>query len=471
MSIQTRIEPNEMAAVVAALAGTRPFGDLDDDRRRQVAEAGQLVTVVAGATVVAEEEPSTGIYILLDGRADVTVTVEGDHVRVGDVLVGDSFGELATLLGQARTATVVATEPSRLLYLSTDAIRTLLGHDAEFGLALARDVAGRLQVALGEDNAHQATSGPGRVDLPAQDLTQLGAYQRRYYASAVRNLVKRHRLLVDREFPSYRTSFRVTRDEQQRWFDLFDVRNGQRATPFTYHTSSGTLLLMKIVEDVGVNFRHLMHLRSTMALHPEGRRIEPDVDHLLEASLEDVVALGEDRVALVLETRVHAPDDTLLQLNRESFVILSIDPDAMAALQASSRFGEGDTEGLTGLAKREPTLDHATSTTVRVRVPEDMGARYGKVSGDLNVVHTTRMAARLFGHPRPFVQGLCTANHVLRTLTGALPAPVQHFDISFARRIFVDQDVDIRFDDRTFEVFDEGGKLAAFGSHRAAGAT
>ena len=455
----------ELDDVAGALRGCRPFGHLEAELLRIVAAAGDVRIVEPGTTIVRENEESAGIWTLLDGRGDVTVTIDGDHVHVGDVGPGDTFGELATLLDEPRAATVVATTPCRLLHLSSAAVQDLLDGDGRFGLALARDLALRLKSALGEDNLNRAATGPSRVDVPAQDLSRMGAYQRRYYASAVRNLAKRHRLLVDREFPRYRTTIRINPAEQQQWFELFDAGPRQQATPFSYHSTSGTLLLMQVVEDVGVNFRHLLHLRSEMALHPGGRRIAVDVDHVLEVCLQDIVELGDDRVALVVESRVHAPDDALVQLNRDTFVILSIDPDAMAALRESTRFGNDEPAGLDGVTKRPATLDPATCSTVRVAVPEDMGLRYGKVSGDLNVVHTTRMAARLFGHPRPFIQGLCTANHVLCALTGALDHPVQRLTMSFARRVFVGQEIDVRFDDRTVEVLDDDGRLLAFGDY------
>lgn len=462
MSAQTATDRDD---VVGALRGSRPFGDLDADLLGLVAQAGEVHVVEPGTTIVREHEQSTGIWTLLEGRGDVTVTIEGDHVHVGDLVPGDTFGELATLLGEHRAASVVATRPSRLLHLSATAVQDLLDRDGRFGMALARDLAERLKQSMGEGNIQRATSGPGRVDVEAQDLSRMGAYQRRYYATAVRNLAKRHRLLVDRDFPRYRTTIRITPADQRQWIELFEAGPEQHATPFSYYSTSGTLLLMQVVEDVGVNFRHLLHLRSEMALHPEGRRLEIDADHTLEVALQDILELGDDRVALVIESRVHAPDDTLVQLSRDTFVILSIDPDAMAALRASTRFGEGDAQGLEGVTKRAAGLDPAGSTVVRVAIPDDMGLRYGKVSGDLNVVHTTRMAARLFGHPRPFVQGLCTANHVLCALTGALEDPVQRLSMSFARRVFVGQEIDIRFADGAVEVLDDDDRLLAFGEY------
>ncbi|MFP5310594.1 MAG: cyclic nucleotide-binding domain-containing protein [Actinomycetes bacterium] len=447
-----------------------PWDALTAAERAAVVAAGRWKHVAAGATLVAQGDPGDGIWTLLEGRAEVVVQVDGDRVRVGTLAAGDTFGELAALTGAARTASVVALEPSRLFVLPRAALGRAVAAAPSLGLALARGVAADLLDALGVRDEQAARAGGGPVDLPAADLGDLRAYKRRYYASAVRNIAKRHRLLVDDEAPRYRTTFRLSTQEQVRWFELFGAEGAARRSPFTFHTTSGTLLLMRIVEDVGVNFRHLLHLRSDLVAHPGGRTIEPEVDHVLEAELADVVEVGDDKVALLIDTRVHAPDGELVAMHREAFVILAIEPDAMAALRASPRFGATDASHLQGLARRERRLDPSTARVVEVEVPEDLGARYGEVSGDLNVVHTTPRAAKLFGHPRPFVQGLCTANHVAAAIASVTGVPVQQLDVSFARRVFVGQTVQVLLDGGAFEVVDARGRLAAFGTYRLLGA-
>jgi hypothetical protein len=72
----------------------------------------------------------------------------------------------------------------------------------------------------------------------------------------------------------------------------------------------------------------------------------------------------------------------------------------------------------------------------------------------------------MFGHPRPFIQGLCTANYVLRHLT-PLYGPPESLGITSAKRIFVGQRIELRHIARKFEVCDEKGALLAFGDFDA----
>ncbi len=55
------------------------------------------------------------------------------------------------------------------------------------------------------------------------------------------------------------------------------------------------------------------------------------------------------------------------------------------------------------------------------RLPADLGRRYRDVSGDPNPIHTSAIAARAFGFPRPIVHGMWTHARVLAALENRLP--------------------------------------------------
>jgi acyl dehydratase len=55
------------------------------------------------------------------------------------------------------------------------------------------------------------------------------------------------------------------------------------------------------------------------------------------------------------------------------------------------------------------------------RVPASVGKSYGKVSGDRNPIHSSRLGARLFGFPRRIAHGMWSAARCLAALEGRLP--------------------------------------------------
>ena len=59
---------------------------------------------------------------------------------------------------------------------------------------------------------------------------------------------------------------------------------------------------------------------------------------------------------------------------------------------------------------------------VRWKVDPGVGVAYARVSGDRNPIHTSRLAARLFGFRRPIAHGMWTKARCLAALEGRLPA-------------------------------------------------
>jgi acyl dehydratase len=57
----------------------------------------------------------------------------------------------------------------------------------------------------------------------------------------------------------------------------------------------------------------------------------------------------------------------------------------------------------------------------KLRVPGDIGRRYGAVSGDRNPIHLHPLSARLFGMPRPIAHGMWLKARCLALLEAELP--------------------------------------------------
>lgn len=80
---------------------------------------------------------------------------------------------------------------------------------------------------------------------------------------------------------------------------------------------------MKVVANVGVDFRNLLHLRSEMAL--SSRDVEPGRDYRLRARLTDIQVLWGDRVVLVVQSRLNDADGQLVRSFQDFFVILKLE--------------------------------------------------------------------------------------------------------------------------------------------------
>lgn len=93
--------------------------------------------------IIAHGESSRDVFFVLDGSARVTIfSANGKEVAYKDIHPGDIFGELAAIDGKARSASVIAMDPTRAAKLSSDAFQNLLNSNPSLSWALLNHLSG-----------------------------------------------------------------------------------------------------------------------------------------------------------------------------------------------------------------------------------------------------------------------------------------------------------------------------------------
>ena len=87
------------------------FAELDSERREQLASVCDEIEVEPGTVLTKEGDFGYAMFAIVDGAADVMQN--GQIIR--SLGPGSVFGEIAILSGGRRTATVVATVPTKLI--------------------------------------------------------------------------------------------------------------------------------------------------------------------------------------------------------------------------------------------------------------------------------------------------------------------------------------------------------------------
>jgi hypothetical protein len=88
---------------------------------------------------------------------------------------------------------------------------------------------------------------------------------------------------------------------------------------------------------------------------------------------------------------------------------------------------------------------------VEWKLPEDLGRRYGSVSGDRNPIHLHQYTAKLFGFPRAIAHGMWTKARALAALEATLP-DAYTVDVSFRKPILLPGRVTFAHQDGQFTV-------------------
>jgi CRP/FNR family cyclic AMP-dependent transcriptional regulator len=110
-------------------------------------ELGQIAAIMTeaerpeGAYLTREGRDGGLMFILVDGSARVVANGR----TLGRLGPGDVLGELSLIDGQARSASVVATAPVRVLQLAADDFRRLTSTSPKFVKALLRSLSARVR--------------------------------------------------------------------------------------------------------------------------------------------------------------------------------------------------------------------------------------------------------------------------------------------------------------------------------------
>ncbi len=141
-SIDEHSEP--LPEVLALLTRIPLLSPLPPTTLEKLAVRSDTAAKATGDTIVTEGEPGELFYVIADGAVDV---VRGGRI-VGTLGPGDQFGEIALLRNTGRTATVVATCPTRLITIGgADFVDALSSSEAAYtiGWSMTDDLLGHDQ--------------------------------------------------------------------------------------------------------------------------------------------------------------------------------------------------------------------------------------------------------------------------------------------------------------------------------------
>ena len=115
-----------------------------------------ILSFAAGEQVIHAGDNSTSVFLLLEGRLDVTLPVAGEdggRMRVATFTAGTLVGEMALISGAPRSADVVARTPAQCLRLELDALALLRRDDPDAAWHLMTAIAGQIERNLRMVNA------------------------------------------------------------------------------------------------------------------------------------------------------------------------------------------------------------------------------------------------------------------------------------------------------------------------------
>ena len=151
------------------------FGTLTDGERAALLKHLRLRSAAVGQVIFNEGDEADGLYGVVSGRIVVTVeSPEGKALILNSFGPGSFFGEIAFFDGQGRSATAVAREASRLIFLGRSVFLPFLKERPAAAMRMIAFLCERLRrtTQLVQDSAF--------LDVPARLAKQVAALAQDY---------------------------------------------------------------------------------------------------------------------------------------------------------------------------------------------------------------------------------------------------------------------------------------------------
>ncbi|GEM_PF-5785306 len=155
-------------AVLEQLKLTPPFATLPDSALHGLLRTSRMVRVDTLQTLVSQDSPGSGLYLMLKGVVRVYIHDPGQaEVTLAMLGKGDMLGELATVDHGLRTATVEALCPVEALFFPQASVAPLLSEHPSFAIDMFGVLSQRLR------RAYELQAERSLVDLRTRVIRRL----------------------------------------------------------------------------------------------------------------------------------------------------------------------------------------------------------------------------------------------------------------------------------------------------------
>lgn len=158
-----------MPADAEILSGVPLFQALDDDERRAVAALMQECRFAEGAVVFREGDPGGILYVITEGRVELSVRDQDRNKLVIDLLEGgEFFGEVSLLDDGVRSATATAVQAVVAYSLAREPLLELLRRRADVALDLLVALGRRIRRT--DEHIRRSVRNPNEVVEESETL-------------------------------------------------------------------------------------------------------------------------------------------------------------------------------------------------------------------------------------------------------------------------------------------------------------
>src|SRR5438093_3729827 len=131
---------------MVVLKASKLFSGMDAEELPALERAARLQTYQAGRNIFQEGDPGDGLYVIVEGKVQITFLVGQDQRRVLSRLgPGDFFGEMAVLDNHPRSATATAETDTQVYFIRRDDLQHVLASSPALAVSLVKEFSLRMR--------------------------------------------------------------------------------------------------------------------------------------------------------------------------------------------------------------------------------------------------------------------------------------------------------------------------------------
>ncbi len=119
------------------------FDDLTDDEKKMLADHLRYAPFTKDETITREGAVAHWLYILREGKARITVNIDGIQKTINDLEAPDFFGEMGMMTGEPRAASVLAVTDVECFRLDKAGFQTIITERPEIAAKISETLASR----------------------------------------------------------------------------------------------------------------------------------------------------------------------------------------------------------------------------------------------------------------------------------------------------------------------------------------
>ncbi len=250
----------------------------------------------------------------------------------------------------------------------------------------------------------------------------------------------------------------------QTWNELFGVPFRDRLVPFTYHAPVASVGRNRMLRQIGANVKNVLLLKSSIGYsrYYEGS-LRGGARYFYEATFDAMGMISSRHAALRIFWELNNVQQDVICRGADCYVMRDVEWHDRYTLEHGGAPASLFEVDFGQFKAREPMLWSRNHRTYPLSFSASMATRYGRVSGDMNLVHTNRSLSRVLGFTGPIAHGGWIANQIIKATVVDAKLACRNLQINYCRPVHLGDTATLVIAGQDFEVLGQDDTVLVHG--------